>query len=439
MTLDEKLRATLDSEASAVPAAEPASVTTVMKRGARRRLGKRIGWGFLALVVFLGFAAVAVPFDPNAIDPAQTSNVETVEIADLAVTVTDARPVLSDPDVWIGSPGPTPRFDTTAFGPDLSFRPGEPSIGDLGEKVSRAVYLGDLDGEPFYVYSHSAPSILDWFLEFVDGNFSGQMLGTSLGCCSGGDMDSAEGLPGLITLQEFGEFSAGTAEWLGLSPDVSVVAYRIDDVFVGWQTPVGGVSSISLDHSPDEFLFITYDADGKELDRFGGTMPGIPDGDQASTPATTAVPTPATLDLSNVPTPLEILADSVVTDEEWRVAGLAVVQCLDEQGIEASFSPEEGSFSTGGTEQQFSECWGMYMGVSVEQRWADQQADPIAEFFFYRNVVECTEQRTGIDFGEMTQDNLGFTSSEAKLTINRALDEAPDVYMQCFDEIVQES
>jgi hypothetical protein len=389
--------------------------------------------------MFLGFAAVAVPLDPNAIDPAQSSDVETVEIADLAVTVAGSRPVLSDPDVWIGEPGPAPRFDTTAFGPDLSFRPGEPSIGDLGEKVSRAVYLGELDGEPFYVYSQGAPSIFDWFSEIVDGNFSGRVLGTSLECCSGGDMDHAEGLPGLSTLHEFGEFSAATAEWLGLSPDVSVVAYRIDGVFVGWQTPVGGVTSISLDHSPDEFLFITYDADGKELDRFGRTMTDIPDEDQASSPATTAVPTPPALDLSDVPTPREILEDRVVTDEEWRMAGLAVVQCLDEQGIEASFDPEEGSFSVGGTEEQFKPCWGTYMGVSVELRWADQQFDPIAEFFFYKNVVECTEQRTGIDFGEMTQDDLGFTSTEAKRTINRALDEAPDVYMQCFDETVERS
>ncbi|MGH8951061.1 MAG: hypothetical protein ACRDX9_06535, partial [Acidimicrobiia bacterium] len=60
-----------------------------------------------------------------------------------------------------------------------------------------------------------------------------------------------------------------TAEWLGLSTDVSVVAYQLDGSFIGWQKPVGGVTSLRLDRRPEDYLAIAFDASGLELDRFG--------------------------------------------------------------------------------------------------------------------------------------------------------------------------
>jgi hypothetical protein len=131
------------------------------------------------------------------------------------------------------------------------------------------VYLGELEEEPFYVYSSNAPSIWDQIFEVIGGNFSGDVLGTSLGCCSGGDMDHEEGLPGFSHSQTSGEPDVITAEWLGLSLDVSVVAFRIDGEYIGWQRPVGGAASIRLDRLPDEYLAVTFDAHGQELDRFG--------------------------------------------------------------------------------------------------------------------------------------------------------------------------
>jgi len=152
--------------------------------------------------------------------------------------------------------------------------------------------------------------------------------------------------------------------------------------------------------------------------------------------ATSLIPQP--VDLADPPTPSEILADNAVTTEEWEAAGAAVVECLSDRGQDAEFDPSEGSFSIASTaEDAFNECYGAHMGDSVQQRWSSQQYDPVADFEFYRDVVECTESRTDVDFGEMTQDSLGFASTEAQRTINRAIEAAPDAYHACLDEIVQ--
>jgi hypothetical protein len=241
-------------------------------------------------VVVLGVLAVTIPFDPNPRSPATSRDVDTVEIADLAVAVTDSEPVATDPDVWLGLKGPAPAFDTSSLGPDLSFTPGEPSVGDLEERnmrndgwptAERAVYLGELEGEPFYIFSAAAPSIWDRIFEVIGGNFSGDVLGTSLNCCTGGDMDHGMWVPGISyessTTADRVTTGVITAEWLGLSTDVSVVAYQLDGMFIGWQTPVGGVSSLSLDQVPDEYLGVAFDASGRELDRFGTELEPFPD------------------------------------------------------------------------------------------------------------------------------------------------------------------
>lgn len=82
-------------------------------------------------------------------------------------------------------------------------------------------------------------------------------------------MDREGGFPGVSGSQRNDEPPVIVAQWLGLSPDVSVVAYQFDGEFVGWQTPVGGVSAIQPDESPGEYLLIAFDAQGRELFRFG--------------------------------------------------------------------------------------------------------------------------------------------------------------------------
>ncbi|HLF42546.1 MAG TPA: hypothetical protein VJA46_03340 [Acidimicrobiia bacterium] len=267
MTLDERVRSDLKTAASLVPHASSSDPGEAIRRGRRRRLARRTRWSFVSVALFLGVLALVIPYDPNSIDPADTYDVFSVEIADLAVAVVDPEPISADPDLWIGLPGPAPRFDTSDFGPDLSFTPGTPSPDDLNDRIRRAVYLGELDGEPFYLFSTDAPSIWDRLFELIDGNLSGDVLGTSLSCCTGGDMDHEGGLSAFSLNQTAGQPDLIVGEWLGLSPAVSVVAYQLDGVFVGWQTPVGGVSTIRPDHFPAEFLVITFDADGQEVDR----------------------------------------------------------------------------------------------------------------------------------------------------------------------------
>jgi hypothetical protein len=102
----------------------------------------------------------------------------------------------------------------------------------------------------------------------VFGNLSADTLGTSLNCCSGGDMDHEGGLPGMSMSSGTGLPDLNVVEWLGLTPEVSVVAFQIDGAFVGWQTPVGGTVSLRLDDRPNNVAMVTFNQDGEELDRF---------------------------------------------------------------------------------------------------------------------------------------------------------------------------
>ena len=294
MTLDEKIRSTLEGTASTIAYVAAASPDEIKRRGRRRRGRRRVAWTVPVVMIVLGVLGVTVPFDPNPRSPATSPDIDTVEVADLAVAVTDSDPISTDPDVWLGLRGPSPSFDTSELGPDLSFTTGEPSAGDLDDRVVRAVYLGQLDGEPFYIYSAPAPSIWDRIFEVVYGNFSGDTLGTSLNCCSGGDMDNDDGLPGFShgysTEDGVVTNETITAEWLGLSTEVSVVAYQLDGVFIGWQTPVGGVSSLRLDQRPDEYLAIAFDAAGRELDRFGTELRPLADYPDDEVPSETLPP-----------------------------------------------------------------------------------------------------------------------------------------------------
>jgi len=267
MTVDERIREDLRAAASGVNSGRPARVDLVIRRGRRRRQMRRARWVLLSTIPLVVFLTMAGRFDPNAVDPAGIHGVETVEIADLAVPVVDSEPILTDPDVWLGLPGPSPRFDTTPYGPDRSFAPGQPQ-SDLDERLSKAVYLGELDGEPFYVYSQSAPSIWDRISEMVFGNLSADTLGTSLNCCSGGDMDHEGGLPGMSMSSGTGLPDLNVVEWLGLTAEVSVVAFQIDGAFIGWQTPVGGTVSLRLDDRPNNVAMVAFNQDGEELDRF---------------------------------------------------------------------------------------------------------------------------------------------------------------------------
>jgi hypothetical protein len=212
-----------------------------------------------------------VPYDPNPKAIAGEFEIPAaIEISDLEVAVESRTPDWTEPDVWVGWKHPAPEFDTSNLGPDRTFTLGEPPDSDLGDKVLSAAYLGDYEGEPFYIYSVPPPTIQDRVFEIAAGNLSGEILGTTHGCCSGGDMDLEGGLPGLSGDRSGEEEPLITAEWLGLNPNISVVAVQVDDQFVGWQTPVGGVMSLRLAYQPGaEVTLISFTPDGEEIKRYG--------------------------------------------------------------------------------------------------------------------------------------------------------------------------
>lgn len=272
MSLEDRVRSTLEEAGSRITPTEPNVVRPrIAEPPTNRKLSPVVA--FLAGgigVLLLGAVALLVgPYDPNAIDPSASHDIETVEIADLAVPVADPEPTFDQPRVWLGLPGPSPQFDTSEFGPDLSFTAGEPRSDDLEDRIIDAVYVGDLGEQPIYIHSQGAPSIFDWFSEVIFGNLSGQTIGTTLDCCTGGDMDREGGFPGVSGTRRNDEPPDVVAQWLGLSPDVSVVAYQFDGEFVGWQTPVGGVSALQPRESPEEYVLIAFDTQGRELYRHG--------------------------------------------------------------------------------------------------------------------------------------------------------------------------
>jgi len=140
--------------------------------------------------------------------------------------------------------------------------------------------------------------------------------------------------------------------------------------------------------------------------------------------------------LSAAPTQDEILADGVVTRTEFQAAAQAVVDCLNQMGYTASIGLGVGggaSFNVMGGEdtadQAFSSCHGEHMG-RIELIWADQNApSPEREMAFYNAVVDCVEAQTGESYGDVGA--VGSTKAT-----DAALDAAPDIYMACFDDMI---
>lgn len=270
MVSNQTLARHLEAEMSAVPLAA-GELGDVIRRGRRRRRARRGSWAAGALAVAFLFVMFPIPYDPNPKALAGSYEVPyVVEISDLEVAVESATPFALNPDVWIGWMHPRPEFDTFHLGPDLTFTSGTPSPDDLEDRVLSAVYLGEAEEEPFYIYSVNPPTPIDRVFEIKDGNLSGEILGTTLNCCLGGDLDIPGGFPG-VSSEKSGDLPTVTsAEWIGLTPDVSVVAFMVDGEFIGWQTPVGGVVGIRLDHQPGAAVtLIAYGTNGEEMGRHG--------------------------------------------------------------------------------------------------------------------------------------------------------------------------
>lgn len=132
-------------------------------------------------------------------------------------------------------------------------------------------------------------------------------------------------------------------------------------------------------------------------------------------------------------TPEEILADGVVTESEYRQAATAVLTCLNETGIraEVELDANGASFTTpGDADEAFGQCHQQHLGGGVDLAWADQNPSSAErEVAFYNDVVSCVEAQTGKDYGDVE------AGADTKAT-DAAIDDAPDLYGTCFDQII---
>ncbi len=131
--------------------------------------------------------------------------------------------------------------------------------------------------------------------------------------------------------------------------------------------------------------------------------------------------------------PDEILDDGVVTESEYYGAALAVLSCLEAEGVDAGLAFDArgfASFTTGGEDEVvFEQCHGRHMGAVATAR-ADQNAQSRErEIAFYNEVVDCVEEQTGEDYGEVER------RSDTRAT-DAAIEDAPGVYDACFEEVL---
>jgi hypothetical protein len=139
-------------------------------------------------------------------------------------------------------------------------------------------------------------------------------------------------------------------------------------------------------------------------------------------------------------TPDGILDDNHVTRTEFEMAADATIQCVIDGGGEASwnYSGDSIGFTTDPAGSELlAECEHRHL-LAVLNIWNRQNHLPAEGFYFYGSVVRCTEARTGNSYGELTQDQLGFTSTVGQRTINQAIAEAPDVYDRCFEDVLSQ-
>lgn len=152
----------------------------------------------------------------------------------------------------------------------------------------------------------------------------------------------------------------------------------------------------------------------------------------------------------------QILADGVVTEEEYRAGALAVVACLTEAGFDAevdfdgsdpgsvnrldghaSFSVDGGDGPEASTEA-FNRCRELHLSDNVSLGWqvALGQLDLGELREETTAVTECVEQETGQDFGELTYDEFGYLTATGQQTKDAAFEyQDHEPWMRCQNDL----
>jgi hypothetical protein len=264
----------------------------------------------LALGITYAFLLIPAAVTPSIVaDGGETE----VAVAMIPASVSGRAP--GSEVVWLGEIGPEPQFDTSALGPDLTLGPVDPDVEALEllegivsseRHADIVVYMGEHEGELMYLFSIAPPSVWDLLSEYVTGNWSGRIYGTSVECCS--SMAAAhvppEGVPGAGSWARTNEAgvieSGGHLQWLALPPDTAVVSLSAGGIDLGWQRPIGRAAMLPLDasHLDDDGLvvnpvMVAYAADGSELARYS------PEGEFEPAESTRVLPTLADLSVAH--------------------------------------------------------------------------------------------------------------------------------------------
>ena len=127
------------------------------------------------------------------------------------------------------------------------------------------------------------------------------------------------------------------------------------------------------------------------------------------------------------PTPGEIMADGEVTPGERELARRAVYECIAAAGIDTSYELFDVDFTIRRDYPvALDACTLSYMGLyrANEINEADFDQRPLG-------LVECVEDRTDRDFGEMPLDEIGRLTEQTKAVVSHARQVEEAVYNEC--------
>jgi len=128
------------------------------------------------------------------------------------------------------------------------------------------------------------------------------------------------------------------------------------------------------------------------------------------------------------PTPDEIMADGEVNPGERELARRAVYECLVAAGIDTAYELFDVDFTIRRDYPvELDACSLSYMGLYRANEINHADFDYLA-----LGLVECVEDRTESDFGELPLDEIGRLTEQAKLAVSRARQIEADAYDQCL-------
>ena len=137
-----------------------------------------------------------------------------------------------------------------------------------------------------------------------------------------------------------------------------------------------------------------------------------------------------------------ILEDGIVTEEEYRAGALAVVACLTDAGFEAgvdfddpsgdptsleghaAFAVDQADNATESANEAFNRCQDLHLSDNVSLGWAAMLGQLDLEELREETaiLVACVEERTGVDFGELTYDKFGYLTDQGEQTRDAAFE-----------------